>query len=97
MAKRPTFEEFEKRILQDEETRVMVEALRPEFELMIAFIKARKKAKMSQKELAKKLKTKQPTIARFENGAYSKSSVTKLRQVADALGYNLKISLQAKK
>lgn len=51
LTKRPTFEEFKKRILKDEETRAIYEVLRPEFELMIAFIKARKKAKISQQEL----------------------------------------------
>jgi len=97
MNKRPTFKEFKEEILKDEETRAIYESLRPEFELMMAFIRARKKAKISQQELAKKLKTKQPTIARFENGAYTRASMAKLAQVADALGYTLKISLEAKK
>lgn len=97
MTKRPNFRDFKERILKNEKVREEYERLGPEFELMMEFIKARKKAKISQQELAKKLKTKQPTIARFENGAYARSSVTKLAQVADALGYSLKVSLQAKK
>ena len=96
MNKRPSFKDFKERILKDEKVREAYEALRPEFELMMEFIKARKKAKISQQELAKKLKTKQPTIARFENGAYARASVAKLSQVANALGYSLKVSLEAK-
>ena len=97
MSERPNFKDFKEEFLKDEKTREAYEALRPEFELMMEFIRARKTAKMSQDELAKKLKTKQPTIARLENGAYIRTSLAKLSQIANVLGYSLKISLEAKK
>jgi len=97
MYKRTSFEEFEKEALKDPKVKAAYEALRPEFELMIAFIKARKAAKISQEDLAKKLKVKQPSIARLESGGYTKTSIANLTKVADVLGYSLKISLQAKK
>ena len=71
--------------------------MRPEFELMMEFIQARKSAKISQEDLAKKLNLQQPSIARLENGGYSKTSISKLSEVANAMGYSLKISLHAKK
>ena len=52
MYKRTSFEEFEKETLSDLKVKAVYEALRPEFELMIAFIKARKAAKISQEDLA---------------------------------------------
>ena len=58
---------------------------------------ARKAAKLSQEALAKKLKLTQPSIARLESGGYTKTSISKLSRVANALGYSLKVSLLAKK
>jgi predicted transcriptional regulator len=73
------------------------EALRSEFELLLEFIKARKTAKLSQKALAKKLKLTQPAIARLESGGYTKTSISKLSKVVNALGFSLKVSFHAKK
>lgn len=95
--KRPDFKTFKKRALQDAEFKKEYEALKPEFELIRKFIKARQKADISQVDLAKKLNIQQPTIARLEGGGYATTSFAKLSKVADALGYSLTISLQAKK
>jgi ribosome-binding protein aMBF1 (putative translation factor) len=97
MSKRPTFEDFEKEAMKDPEYRAEYEALNAEFELIRQFIKARQKADISQSDLAKKLKVQQPAIARLERGGYATTSISKLSQVARALGYSLKVSLQAKK
>ncbi len=95
--KKLDFKTFKEEALQDAAFRAEYEALRPEFELIRQFIKARKKAKISQTDLAKKLKLQQPAIARLESGAYATTSIAKLSKVARALGYSLKISLQTKK
>ncbi len=97
MSKRPDFETFKEEALKDAAFRAEFEALRPEFELIIKFIKARKAAHLSQSELAKKLKVQQPSIARLEKGGYATTSFMKLSRVANALGYSIKFSLQAKK
>lgn len=93
MYKKTSFEAFEKEALKDPKVRAEYEALRPEFELMIAFINARKAAKISQEDLAKKLKVQQPSVARLESGGYAKTSIATLAKVAHALGYSIKISL----
>ena len=54
MDKRPDFKTFKAKALKNEKVKAEYEALRPEFELVIALIKARKKAKISQEDLAKK-------------------------------------------
>ena len=97
MSKKLSFEEFKKKSLRNKEIKAEYDLLRTEFELLEKFIKARKKARYSQLELAKKLKVQQPSIARLEKGGYSKTSVPKLARVADALGYSMKISLEPKK
>ena len=97
MAKRPSFKDFKEEALKNAKVKKEYEALRPEFELMLEFIKARKLAKLSQEALAKKLKLTQPSIARLESGGYTKTSISKLAKVANALGCSLKVSLQAKK
>lgn len=97
MDKRPSFKSFKEDLLKRAKVKKEYEALRPEFELLLEFIKARKAAKLSQEALAKKLKLTQPSIARLESGGYAKTSISKLSKVANALGYSLKISLRAKK
>ena len=97
MSKKLDFETFKKTALQDERFREEYEALRPEFELIREFIKARQNSHFSQAELANKLKLQQPAIARLEGGGYVTTSIATLSKVADALGYSLKVSLQPKK
>ncbi len=97
MSKRPSFETFKKQAMKDPAFVAEYEALRPEFELLDQFIKARKKARVSQVGLAKKLKLQQPAIARLERWGYTTTSVANLSKIASALGYSLKVSLKAKK
>lgn len=97
MAKRPDLKEFKKRALQDEKFIAEYEALRPEFELVRDFTKARINACCSQQELAKRLNLQQPAIARLERGGYASTSIAKLTKVADALGYKFKVCLEPKK
>jgi DNA-binding XRE family transcriptional regulator len=92
-----TFDELHKRLLKDPEYVKEFESLSPEFEVLDQFIKARKKARMTQKELAKRLKAQQPSIARLEKGGYANTSISQLGKIANEMGYNLHISLKAKK
>ena len=97
MNKRPKYEDFKKRVLQDPEAQAEYDLLEAEFALLEKFIKARKKASYSQLDLATKLNLQQPAIARLERGGYTTASVNRLSRVADALGYSMKISLAPKK
>ncbi|HBY05322.1 MAG: putative transcriptional regulator [candidate division TM6 bacterium GW2011_GWE2_42_60] len=97
MNKKLSFKAFKEEALKDESVRAEYERLTPEFEVIKQFVSARKKVHLSQVELAKRLKVSQPLIARLETGGYAATSVSKLSEVANALGYSLKISLQAKK
>ena len=55
----------------------------------------RHKAKMSQLELAKKVKTSRTAIARYESGEYESFNVKTLSRIARAFHKNLKISFSA--
>jgi transcriptional regulator with XRE-family HTH domain len=54
----------------------------------------RTEAGISQKELARKLKTSQQQISRLENPAYEGHSLSMLRRVAKALHAEVKVTLE---
>lgn len=83
------FQEFKKSILQE---RIRSGRERPEdlaFEIGLNVFETRIKRGMTQKELARKVGTKQPSIARLENGS-SPPSLLFLEKVAKALGGKLR-------
>jgi len=66
--------------------------LAPEFELAETLIAARLRADLSQTEIAERMGTTQPAIARLESGRQIPSTKT-LRRYAEATGSRLKIQL----
>jgi ribosome-binding protein aMBF1 (putative translation factor) len=72
------------------------DALEEEFTVMAAIAKARRRAGLSQAELACRMKTTQSTVARLESGRGQPSTRTLLR-FAKATGHWLKISFQPMK
>jgi ribosome-binding protein aMBF1 (putative translation factor) len=92
-----TIEEHIKEQMKDPAFKKAWHDLDTEFELLESMIKAREKAGVSQTELAKRIGTKQPAIARLEGGAFRKATVETLRKIADALDARLVIKLQAKR
>lgn len=72
------------------------DALEEEFTVMTAIAKARRRAGLSQAELAQRMNTTQSTVARLESGRGQPSMRTLLR-FAKATGHTLKISFQPMK
>ena len=62
------------------------DALEKEFTIAKEVISLRKKANITQKELAELSGTSQPAIARLESGEYQNLSLTFLRRVGKVLG-----------
>lgn len=58
-------------------------------ELPQALVKARIAAGLSQKELAERLEMKEQQIQRYEATDYCSASLTRIKQVAEALGVNI--------
>ncbi|MCX6752407.1 MAG: helix-turn-helix transcriptional regulator [Candidatus Nomurabacteria bacterium] len=87
-----SFSDLRKKWMKDPEFKKAYDDLEPEFAIVRAMIKMRLKNKMSQKDLAKKLGTKQPAIARFESGAYN-PTLSFLKKLSTALGGKLEIKI----
>ena|SRR5688500_6002640 len=66
-------------------------ALEEEFAFATALIDARSRAGLSQKDVARRMRTSQPAIARLESGGGNPSLQT-LRRYAKATGMRLNIS-----
>ena len=81
------------RLLKDPEVRKEYDALEEEFALMLEVAKARRRAGLSQTQIAKRMKTTQSTIARLESGRGLPSTRT-LGRFAKATGHRLKISFE---
>ena len=75
-----------KKQLQNAEFRKEYESLAEEFAIAKEIIKLRKKANLTQKELAKKSGTSQPAIARLESGEYTNMTLGFLRRIGESLG-----------
>lgn len=87
------FETFKKEALKNPELRKEYERLAPEYAIISAIIKNRIETGMTQKELAKKVGTKQSAISRLESGN-SNPSLGFLKKVAEALGSTLVLELK---
>ena len=74
------------RQLKDENFRKEYQRLEEEFEIARQVIKLRKKLNITQKELADRVGTSQPAIARLESGEYKNLTLSFLRRVGKALG-----------
>jgi len=79
-----------KQLLKDPKFKKALKETRLEYEIARAIILARIKNKMTQKELAKRLKTKQSVISRVEN-AQTTPSLSFLKRLASVFNAELKI------
>ena len=90
-----SFTQFKKELLRNKKVKKAYDNLAPEFELIKLVIRKRIDEKITQKELARRIGTKQSAIARFESGSYN-PSLTWVRSVAHALDARIKISIVSK-
>ena len=83
-----SFKQWEEEQMRNPKFRKIANDLDLEFALIEAIIKQRAKHKMTQKQLAKKVGTKQSAISRFESGNYN-PTLAFFRKVARALDMKL--------
>ena len=67
------------------------------WDLAIQLVSLRRKAGLSQKELAKRVGTSQQQISRLESPSYEGHSLSMLRRVAEVLGATVRVEIQGKK
>ena len=80
------YKDILKKKLNDPEFRKEYEKFEDEFKLASKLIKLRVSANLTQKELAQKIGTSQPAIARLESGQYENVSLAFLKRISKALG-----------
>lgn len=84
------FQEFLEKELKDPEFKRMYDEHGRQLELSYQILQMRKKKKMSQAQLAKKIGTKQSNVARLESGNQN-FSIETLDKIAQALNCKLNI------
>lgn len=84
-------EDLHKKWLEEPKYRKAYEALEEEFALASSVIDVRNRAGLTQQELARKMGTTQPVVARLESGR-SRPSMRTLERLAKATGSRLVIS-----
>lgn len=90
MRKHLSFDTYKKQVLKDPKLKAEYDRLQPEFAIIDALIKSRIKNNLTQKELAKKIGTKQSVISRLEIGR-ANPTFSFLKRLAKALNTNLEI------
>jgi ribosome-binding protein aMBF1 (putative translation factor) len=88
------FEKLKARLLANPKVKAEYDALAAEFEISAELIKARRRAGLSQAEIAARMGTSQSTIARLESGQTLPSTKTLLR-FAKATGSKIQLRLFA--
>lgn len=85
--------DMHKKWMKEPRYRKAYQALEEEFVLASAVIDARNRAGLTQQELARKMGTTQPVVARLESGG-TRPSMRTLERLARATGSRLLISFQ---
>ena len=91
-----THDELVAKALQRPGVKAAYDALEDEFALLDEVLKARKRTGLTQEQIAVRMGTKAPAVARIESGGGSKKhspSINTLRRYAAAVGCKLKIEL----
>ena len=86
---------WKKEALKNHKIRAEYDKLKPEYALISAIIGARSKKKLTQKDLARKMGTKQSVISRLESGN-ANPSFGFLKRLAKALNSDLEIKFSSK-
>ena len=95
MAKRPTMKSFRRKALAKPGVKGEYDALSPAFEMKRQMIALRKKAGLTQEEMADRLGTKKSNISRLESVTSDVSPrLATVEQYARVLGYGIKVKFE---
>ncbi len=91
-----THKELKQKALSNSEVKAEYDSLSKEFALFDELLKARMGAGLTQAQVAERMGTKTPAIARLESGGGNKQhspSITTLKKYAHAVGCHVEIKL----
>jgi DNA-binding XRE family transcriptional regulator len=92
-----THKELVKKMLKNPAVKKAYDAQADDFVLLDELLEARRRAGLTQAQVAERMGTKTPAVARLESGGGSKRhspSIATLRKYADAVGCRLEVKLQ---
>jgi len=95
ISKFQTFEDFKRESLKDPEIKREYDKLGPEFELINKIIEARIQKKLTQKDIATRMGTKQSSLARLESGKCN-PTINFVQKLATALGTDITLTFPGK-
>ena len=89
-----TWKDYEKKLLKRKGFKKLSDKNEPKFQLVRSLINARFKKNLSQKELAKRIGSRQPVISRLEN-METHPTLSLLERISQALDTKLHIYFQS--
>ena len=92
--KKTNFDIYLEEQLQDPAFAERFEKAGEAWEVALQLAALREKAGLSQKDLARKLKTSQQNISRLESPDYEGHSLSMLRRVAEILGATVRVAIE---
>ena len=92
--KKTNFDRYLEEQLKDEDFARRFHRAGEAWDVALQLAALRKEAGLSQKELARRLKTSQQQISRLESPGYEGHSLSMLRRVADALGATIRVTFE---
>ena len=93
--KKSNFDSYLEQQMQDPEFAARFERAGEAWDIALQIADLRRQAGLSQKELAKLLKTSQQQISRLESPGYEGHSLSMLRRVAEALNARVRVVFEA--
>ncbi len=87
------YRDLKKRLLKNKGIKKEYDRLKPEYELLDKIISLRLRQKMTQKQLAERLDTKQSAVSRLEKGMIN-PTVDFLNKLASAFGKKLVVEFK---
>ncbi len=94
--KKTNFDKYLDEQMRDAEFAARFESAGEAWDVALQLAALRQKAGLSQKELARRLKTSQQQISRLESPGYEGHSLANLRRVAGALNARVRVTFEAK-
>ena len=88
-----THDELKQRALSNPEVQRAYDDLAEEYQLARELIQARATAGLTQEQVAERMHTKAPSVARLESGKKHSPSIATLRKYARAVGCKLEVHL----
>lgn len=86
------FDRMKKKMLADPAARAEYDRIAPEFEMASVLIGARKRARLSQAQLAARMGTTQAAVARMESGRHV-PNIRSIKRYATATGSRVSLKL----